>query len=83
MTQRIVIGRILKHSDQHGRLLGLQVSRLLAEIDIGRRLDSDRVVEEVKTVEIHIDNLILSIEPFELDGDHPLYRLLHRTPEHI
>ncbi len=83
VAQRVVVARVLEHADEHRRLLDLEVSRLLAEIHVGGSLDADRVVEEVKPVEVHIDDFLLGVEPLELYGYHPLDRLLQRTLEDV
>ena len=77
VAQRIVIARVLEHTNEHGGLLHFEVARLLAEIHIGSRLDSHCIVEEIKTVEIHVYYLVLGVVALELHSYHPLDRLLH------
>ena len=83
MAERIIVGGVFKHPDEHGGLLCVELVGLFTEVDVGGSLDSDGIVEKVEAVEIHVDNLILRVETFELDGDHPFDRLLHRAVQHI
>ena len=77
----IEIGRVLAQAYQQGCLLYGQIFRLLAEICVGGILDTHGIVEEVKLIEIHRHNLLLGEITLQLDGYHPLYRLLHEAFE--
>ena len=79
LSHRIIIGRILHHAHQCRGLLYLKILGLLAEIDECGTLDANSIIQEVKLIEIHLYYLLLGIEAFKLDSDHPLYRFLHRT----
>ena len=46
-------------------------------------MDTDSVIEKVELVQVHIDNLFLRVVPLELDGNHPLDRLLEEALHHI
>ena len=81
MQNGIIIGRILAHTDQNGCLLYLQISRLLTEVGISRRLDPNGIVQEVEVVEIHGDDLFLRIKTLQLHGDNPLDRFLEEASE--
>ena len=83
MAERIEIARILEHPDKHGGFLGLEVARLFAEIYVCRCFNSDGIVEEVETVEIHVDDLVFGVEPLELHGDHPFDRFLDCALEDV
>ena len=83
MPYRIEQRRILDHTDKHSSFVQIQIAGVLAEINIGRGLDSDCIIQEIKLVEIHLDYLLLRIKPLELYGYHPLYRLLECPLEYI
>ena len=79
ISDGIIIRRVLTESNQGGSLIDRQILRLLAEISIWCRLDTNRIMKEVKIIQIHRDNLILRIIAFQLDSDNPFYRLLKHT----
>ena len=76
MSERIVETRIFEHPDKHGGFLYLQVSGFFAEVDVGGGFYSHGIVEEVESVEIHVDYLVFCIVALEFDSDHPFYRFL-------
>ena len=83
LAYRIEIGRILAHTDQGCRLLDFQGFRGTAKIDTGCRLNTHRIVEEIKLVQIHVDDLLLRIVAFQLDGNDPFDGFLEKTLHHI
>ena len=76
MPHGVVVGRILAHAHERGGLLDVQVLGVLIEIDLRSHLDTHSIVEEVKLVEVHLDNLVLGVIALKLDGDDPLDGLL-------
>ena len=45
------------------------------------RFDTHGIVQEVKLVEVHLDNFFLGVVALEFDGYHPFDRLLHGALE--
>ena len=79
----IVVAGVLAHADQRSSLFDREGLRGLPEIDAGGGLDTDGVIEKVELVQVHVDNLFLRVVPLELDGNHPLDRLLEEALHHI
>ena len=82
MADRIEIGGVFTQADEHSGLCDGEVLRILTEISVRSRLDTYRIVEKIEVVEIHGDNLILCIVTLQLNGYHPLYRLLQHALHH-
>ena len=83
MTHGVIERRVLTHADQHRRFLYLEVGRRGGEIDLRSRLDTHGIVQKIKLVEVHQQNLVLGIEPFEFGSDDPFYWFLHSTLEDV
>ncbi|OAV73763.1 hypothetical protein Barb7_02866 [Bacteroidales bacterium Barb7] len=83
VADRVEVGRVLAHAYEGGDFFRLQGLGCPPEIYTGGRFDANGVIEEVKLVEVHIDNLLLRVKPFETDGYHPFNRLLEDTFKHI
>ena len=79
LTLRIKIRRVLTHTDQSSSFLYLQILRSSPEINPSSRLDSYRIIQEVKLIQIHINDLFLCIITFQLNSNHPFNRLLEKT----
>ena len=79
ISYRIIVRRILTEAYQGSCFINRQILRFLTEIRIRCRLDTDRIMKEVKIIQIHSNNLILRIIAFQLDGNYPLDRLLQHT----
>ena len=78
----IIVTGILAHAHQSGTLHHTQILGFLTEVSLGSRLDAHRIVKEIEVVEIHAHNLFLGIETLQLDGYHPLDRLLQESFMH-
>ena len=50
-----------------------------SKIDLRGGLDTYGVVEEVKLIEVHEQDLVLGVKAFELGGNDPFDGLLHGT----
>ena len=61
-TNGVVDGGVLTHTDQCGGFFGLQFRGCGGEIDLRGRLDTYGVVEEVKLIEVHSQDLIFGIK---------------------
>ena len=78
-TARVIERRILTHTYQGSGFLHREVFRVFAEISLGSRLDTNRIVQEIKFIEVHGQNLFLCIVPFQFDCDDPFDRFLQQT----
>ena len=79
LTHRVVVARVLAHAYEQGTLASVERSRFLAEIRLRGGLYADRIVEEVKVVKVHADNLLLRVETLQLEGNHPFDGLLQQS----
>ena len=75
VANRIEVRRVLAHAHQRCGFLDVQVLRFLVKINLRSHLDAHGIIEEVKLVEIHLDDLVLGVVALEFDGDNPLNRL--------
>ena len=83
VTEGIVKRRVVAHAHKHGRLLNVEVTRVFAEVHISRCLNAHGVVQEVKLVEIHLDDFVLGVVALQLHGYHPLYGFLQRAFKYV
>ena len=74
---------VLEHAHQHGRLLHPQAVRGGVEIDPRRAVDPHRLVDPVEAVQVHGDDLVLGVLPFQPRGDDPLLELLEHPLEEV
>ena len=79
ISYRVKQRRVLAQTYQQCSLSYSQVLGLFIKIGIGSRLDSYGVMEEIKIIKIQGYYLFLGIVTLKFDGNHPLYRLLHKT----
>ena len=70
-----VTRRRIHHPHQQGRLLYVQLGRLLVEEGLGRRLGAVGIAAVKNRIEVHGDYLLLRIVVLQLDGSHPLLEL--------
>ena len=78
-ANRIKIRRILAHSDQRGCLAHGQIIRVLIKISFRCSFYTYCIMKEIKIIQIHSDDFLLSIIPFQSDCDNPFYRFLQCT----
>ena len=79
VSHGVKVRRVLAQSHQRGSLTQGQVTGVLAEIHTGGILYAHGIMQEVKIVEIHRYYLFLRVIFLQLDGYHPLYRLLQEA----
>ena len=75
-SQRIVEGGVLEHTDQHGTFLQFQIAGAFSEVDFSSRSDSLRTIDEVVTIKVQGNDLVLGILSFEAYGNDPLLQFL-------
>ena len=79
ISHRIEERRVLTHSYQCGRLFQGQFFRFLIKISIRGRLDTHRIMQEIKVVQIHCNDFLFREITFQLNGDHPFDGFLEDT----
>ena len=79
IAEGVVIRRILAHTHQRSRLLEREVLRLLAKVNPSCALDAHGIVEEVKLIEVHLDDFLFGVVTLQFQGNDPLNGFLHGT----
>ena len=83
ISQGIEHRRVLAQADERSRLVNVQVAGLLAEVDVGRMLDTHGIVQKVEVVKVHRNDLLLRKVTLQLDGNHPFYGLLQEPFQRV
>ena len=83
MTNRIVQRRVLTHTYQNCRFLCRQVYRLFAEIYLRSTLDTHCIVQKIKLIQVHHDDLVLRVQTFQLHRYDPFVRFLQQALKRV
>ena len=79
MPARVVITRVLAHAHEHSSLLELQVGWGGVKIHLGCGLNTHGIIQKIKLIEIHRNDLVFRIELLQLSRNHPFVGFLHQS----
>ena len=77
--ERIQVRRALRQPGQKACLGQVEPAGRGPEVGLRRRFDPERLVAIKDGVEVHLEDLVLGVLTFELDGQHQLFRLAIET----
>ena len=71
----IVARRLVDHTHEQGRLLDVQVGRVLSKEGLGRSLDSVCAAAEEDGIQVHVHDFLLGVVAFQLHCRNPFLEL--------